>query len=86
MGGAINEQLSMDSEQITLVTDKVEDINSELALAAKQLRGYVRHMATDRIIRALIILILLGTIVVLIVGIWRQVNRNNTSPTALPSS
>jgi hypothetical protein len=61
----------------------MEDIQSELALARKQMLAYARNMATDRIIRAFMILILVGTIVVLGVGIWKKtIGPGSAAPTA----
>ncbi|KNE58063.1 hypothetical protein AMAG_04887 [Allomyces macrogynus ATCC 38327] len=62
--------LKQQTEQIDGIDKKVDQVESNLKRADKQLRAFLRKMATDRIIMIFIFLIVLGIIGAILVSIF----------------
>lgn len=66
------EQLKLDTEKLQNVQEDLEEMDSELSMAKKQLRGIVRRLGRDKCIRVMCILVLLGLLGVLIYFIVKR--------------
>eukprot|EP01118_Nematostelium_gracile_P003554 TRINITY_DN14120_c0_g1_i1.p1 TRINITY_DN14120_c0_g1~~TRINITY_DN14120_c0_g1_i1.p1 ORF type:complete len:226 (+),score=62.22 TRINITY_DN14120_c0_g1_i1:88-765(+) len=60
-------KLKEQTEQLGRVDEGVDTVAANLKQAEKQLRAFVRRMATDKLIMAFIVLIIIGIIVIIIV-------------------
>ncbi|KAI9026832.1 hypothetical protein DFJ74DRAFT_521864 [Hyaloraphidium curvatum] len=67
IGTDITEGLKRQTEQITKIKDDVDQIESNIKRADKQVRMFMRRMATDRIFLVLILLVVLGVIAAIVV-------------------
>ncbi|KAJ3191486.1 hypothetical protein HK101_007668 [Irineochytrium annulatum] len=72
IGAAVNEELKKQGEQIHAIAEGVEQVESNLTRADKQLRVFMRRMATDKIFLLFIFLIVLGIIIALVLYILKQ--------------
>ena len=54
------------TEQLSKIHAELEEMDSTLKLADQQIKQYVRKMATDKLIMAMLFLIVIGIIVVLV--------------------
>lgn len=62
IGTETGEQLRMQTEQIGNISKNVDEVESNLKRADKQLRSLMRRMATDRVIIVFVLLIVLAVI------------------------
>jgi len=72
-------KLHEQTEKIKKIDEGVSEIQTNLKMAAKQLRSFARRIATDKLIMGFIVLIILAVIFVII---WSSVKKN--SKTTLP--
>jgi len=85
VGHATINTLHSDRETIDRSLNTMEDLDSELGLAKRELVGFGRFLAADRCIHAAIIVLIVGLIVLLGVAVWHRSTRNHT-PLSAPSS
>ncbi|KAJ3399713.1 hypothetical protein HDV05_001568 [Chytridiales sp. JEL 0842] len=72
IGTSVNVELKKQGEQIQNIADGVEQVESNLKRADKQLRVFMRRMATDKIFLAFIFLIVVAIIVAVALYIVRK--------------
>ncbi|ORZ34793.1 hypothetical protein BCR44DRAFT_69335 [Catenaria anguillulae PL171] len=71
MGTETMDVLKQQTDQIQGINDKVDQVESNLKRADKQLRAFLRKMATDRIIMVFVFLIVLGIVGAILVNVLR---------------
>jgi len=76
VGARTMEQLHNQTDQLRRVDEGISEVQSNLKLASKQLRAYVRRLATDKIIMAFMVLIVLGIIFVII---WTATHKKSST-------
>mmetsp|Transcript_12212 Transcript_12212/g.16874 ORF Transcript_12212/g.16874 Transcript_12212/m.16874 type:complete len:224 (-) Transcript_12212:675-1346(-) len=69
VGTATAARLKEQTEQLRKVGEDIEEVQANLKVAGKQLRAFVRRMATDKIIMCFIVLILIAVVVVIVLRI-----------------
>ncbi|KAI8814005.1 hypothetical protein BJ742DRAFT_672393, partial [Cladochytrium replicatum] len=72
IGTAVNEELKSQGEQLKNIQGNVEQVESNLKRADKQMRVFMRRMATDKIFLLLIFLVILGIIASIILRVLRD--------------
>ncbi|KAJ1554778.1 hypothetical protein HK405_004093 [Cladochytrium tenue] len=72
IGAAVNTELKKQGEQIHHIADAVDQVESNLTRADKQLRVFMRRMASDKIFLAFILLVVVGIIVAIILYILKK--------------
>ncbi|KAI9190368.1 hypothetical protein H9P43_001802 [Blastocladiella emersonii ATCC 22665] len=70
MGTETFDVLKQQTEQIQGINDKVDQVESNLKRADKQLRAFLRKMATDRIIMIFVFLIVLGIVGAILIRVF----------------
>ncbi|KAJ3336672.1 putative plant SNARE 11 [Gonapodya sp. JEL0774] len=68
IGMDVNEALKRQTEEIKKIDDAMDQVGSNLKRAEKQLRVFMRRLATDKIFMALIFLIVLGILGAILVN------------------
>ncbi|KXS11600.1 hypothetical protein M427DRAFT_114811 [Gonapodya prolifera JEL478] len=68
IGMEVNEALKRQTEEIKKIDDGMDQVGSNLKRAEKQLRVYMRRLATDKIFMVLIFLIVLGILGAILVN------------------
>jgi len=76
VGANTMESLHGQTEQLRRVDEGISEVQSNLKLASKQLRAYVRRMATDKILVAFMALIVIGIIFVIV---WSATHKNSST-------
>ena len=61
-----NHSLAHQTEQLARVEEGIQEVNTYLKLASKELRAFVRRTATDKIIMSFVCLIVIGIIFIII--------------------
>lgn len=61
--------LQQQTEQLSRIMDSVDSVDSNLVLISKHFRVFLRRMATDKLIMALLLLVLCGIIIAIVVSI-----------------
>jgi len=79
VGAATAQRLHEQTEQLKKIDEQVSEIQTNLKMAAKQLRSFARRVATDKLIMVFIFLIIVAIIFVII---WSSLHKN--SKTSLP--
>jgi len=74
VGAATAQRLGEQTEQLKRIDEGVSEIQTNLKMAAKQLRSFTRRVATDKLIMAFICLIVIAIIFVII---WSSVHKNS---------
>jgi len=72
-------KLKEQTDALKRIDEGVNEVEANLKMAEKQLRAFVRRMATDKIIMAFIVLIIIGIIIVIVVSIVKP-NSNTNVP------
>jgi SNARE protein len=62
IGASTNAKLKEQTQQLEGVDKKVEQIDDNLKRADKQIRIFMRRMATDKVVLALVLMVVLGII------------------------
>ena len=65
------------TEQLSKIHAELEEMDSTLKLADQQIKQYVRKMATDKLIMAMLFLIVIGIIVVLVLKTLGIISSDN---------
>jgi len=81
-GVAIGEKLATQTEQLQKVQEGIQEVQSYLKLAGKELRAFSRRVATDKLIMSFVCLIVIGIIFIIV---WSAV-KGNKSNTNVPDS
>ncbi|KAL7749003.1 hypothetical protein RI367_005652 [Sorochytrium milnesiophthora] len=79
LGTETMDVMKQQTEQINNIHDNVDQIESNLKRADKQLRAFLRKMATDRIIMLFVFLIVLGIIGAVVVGVLKPGTKLSNS-------
>ncbi|KAJ3091892.1 hypothetical protein HK102_012814 [Quaeritorhiza haematococci] len=72
IGTAVNQELKSQGEQMGKIQQDVEQVETNLKRANKQLRVFMRRMATDKIFILFIFLIVVGIIVAIVLFVLKQ--------------
>jgi SNARE protein len=67
IGAEVSDKMKRQTEDITKIKDDVDQVDSNLKRADKQIRMFMRRMATDRIFLVLMLLVVIGLIVAIAV-------------------
>jgi len=81
-GVAIGENLAKQTEQLGKVNEGIQEVQSYLKLAGKELRAFSRRVATDKLIMSFVCLIVIGIIFIIV---WSAV-KGNKANTNVPDS
>eukprot|EP00002_Diphylleia_rotans_P015402 TRINITY_DN2989_c0_g3_i2.p1 TRINITY_DN2989_c0_g3~~TRINITY_DN2989_c0_g3_i2.p1 ORF type:complete len:221 (-),score=73.31 TRINITY_DN2989_c0_g3_i2:290-952(-) len=79
IGVETNKQLKAQTEQLNAINSDIDDIQNNLQQADRQIRAFMRRMATDKVITCLLCLIFVGVIVAIAYSIIDP-NSNTTKP------
>lgn len=80
VGQKTNETLKQQTEQLATVDENLDLIESNLLRADKQIRIFLRRMATDKVILGLILLVVLAIIITIVVAVIK--NKGSVSGVA----
>ncbi|KAJ3329819.1 hypothetical protein HDU76_007087 [Blyttiomyces sp. JEL0837] len=72
IGTAVNDELKKQGEQIHNIADGVDQVESNLKRADKQLRVFMRRMATDKIFLVFIFLTVIGIVIAIALYIVKK--------------
>jgi len=75
-GVAIGENLARQTEQLGKVNEGIQEVQSYLKLAGKELRAFSRRVATDKLIMSFVCLIVIGIIFIIV---WSAVKGNKAN-------
>jgi len=75
-GVAIGESLATHTEQLQKVGEGIQEVQSYLKLAGKELRAFSRRVATDKLIMSFVCLIVIGIIFIIV---WSAVKGNKAN-------
>jgi len=75
-GVAIGEGLAKQTEQLGKVNEGIQEVQSYLKLASKELRAFSRRVATDKLIMSFVCLIVIGIIFIIV---WSAVKGNKAN-------
>lgn len=64
--------LQKQTEQLANVDQKLDDMESNLKRADKQIRVFLRRMATDKVVMALVFLVIVGIITAVVASITQK--------------
>eukprot|EP01133_Synstelium_polycarpum_P003775 gene3775-4354_t len=71
-GQATLEEMAVQEEQMKRIGKGMDEVDSNLKLAQRQMRAFARKMATDKLIMGLVLMIVLAIIAVIIVKIVKK--------------
>ncbi|KAI8828627.1 hypothetical protein HDU77_002735 [Chytriomyces hyalinus] len=72
IGAAVNDELKKQGEQLHNIAEGIENVESNLKRADKQLRVFMRRMSTDKIFLLFIFLIVIGLVVAIVLYILKK--------------
>ncbi|EGC38842.1 hypothetical protein DICPUDRAFT_75576 [Dictyostelium purpureum] len=83
-GTSTLEEMAVQEEQMKRIQKDMEEVDSNLKLATRQMRAFARKMATDKIIMGLILLIVIAIIFVIIYTIVRPKSNPKVADRIIP--
>lgn len=81
VGAATNERLAAQTDQLQRINEHVDEIDSNMKRANKQLRVFAKRMMTDKMIICLVFLVLVMLIVSVVYGSIKGKNNKTTQGT-----
>ncbi|KYQ99697.1 hypothetical protein DLAC_03637 [Tieghemostelium lacteum] len=76
IGTQILEEMKVQDEQLTRIDKGLNEVDSNLKLAQRQIRVFARKMATDKLILGLILLIVIAIVITIIFSIVKPTKSN----------
>lgn len=86
IGNDTAKTLQKQTQQIRNINENLDQLDSEVNRAKKELNAFIRRMMTDKIILCFAVLIIIGIIVIVVVRVQFPPSKEKTEPVTVPPS
>jgi len=78
VGAAAAEKLKAQTDQLVRVGEQLDEMQSYLKQASKELRSFARRLATDKIIMGFMCIIVCGVVVIVVLSVLKKTNGSGS--------